>query len=382
MAYADKRDGKLTGSWVGEAPKLHKKRRFKTKQAAEDYETFTRMMGREPPTVDDGLESTGAPTFSDAVKIAKAMGGPKGKWKRQRDPALMQRIDFCDNVIGPYELHRVTYSVLEKITAQLDKHVAPGKRSHDATRKGLSNATKNRYLAAAGTVLTCAVIKGLITTRPMVPLLDEKSDRRHRDIMQVGQEEVVLRLMREAGHELEALCVEVFVETGLRQGELQKLNPDQITLEQVEHEGGTDEVGLLTLRAGQTKNDTCRVVILSADLAKQIKAVIAAGNLPDAASVLDTFKEACNRAGYTGNLVIHSLRHTRNTRMRKAGINQRLRKQMLGHMSDAANDIYDHVDLEDQLEAVKLVREYAGKRAAKLAGAPSQVIDFPKAGAG
>lgn len=45
MAHPDKRDGKLTGSWVGEAPKLKKKRRFKTKRDAEDYEAFVKLMG-------------------------------------------------------------------------------------------------------------------------------------------------------------------------------------------------------------------------------------------------------------------------------------------------------------------------------------------------
>jgi hypothetical protein len=35
---------------------------------------------------------------------------------------------------------------------------------------------------------------------------------------------------------------------------------------------------------------------------------------------------------------------------------------MLGHTSEEANRIYDYVDLTDQLEAVKKVEEYAGKR--------------------
>jgi hypothetical protein len=113
--------------------------------------------------------------------------------------------------------------------------------------------------------------------------------------------------------------------------------------------------------ADQTKNDTCRVTTLSADLAKQLKAIIATGSLPKADRGVRCFKVACNRAGYTGNLVIHSLRHTRNTRLRKAGIDKDIRKQLLGHMSDEANDIYDHVDLADLLEADEKVQEHAGK---------------------
>jgi hypothetical protein len=86
MAYPEKRkdkDGKprSTGSFVGEAPKLGKKRRFKTMRDAEDYETFCKLMGREPPTIEDGQHqsSTGAPTFAQVTEMAKAKGGPKGK---------------------------------------------------------------------------------------------------------------------------------------------------------------------------------------------------------------------------------------------------------------------------------------------------------------
>lgn len=370
MAYADKRDGKLTGSWVGEAPKLHKKRRFKTKQDAKDYETFCRLMGREPPTVDDGMERTGAPTFAEVAKRAKDAGGPSGKWLKQRDHSLMQRIDYCVGIIGPYEIQRVDRAVLKKITDSLDRAKAPGKTHR------LSAATKNRYLAAAGTVLTFAHYEGLIPARPVVPLLNEKDERKERDILQLGQDEVVLKLMRDAGDTVEALCVQVLIETGLRSGELLKLSPEQITVEELEYEDGTPvHVGVLRLHKGQTKNNTFRPVIFSSELAIQIRAIIAVGKMPKADKLLDTFKSACESAGYTGNLVIHSLRHTRNTRLRKAGVGKQIRKEMIGHISDEANAIYDHVDLSDQLEAVKKVQEYAGKRLKKE---PSNVVHISK----
>jgi integrase len=385
MAYPEKRkgpDGKhyFTGSWVGEAPKaMGKKRRFKTERDARDYETFCKLMGREPPTIEDGMQNgTGAPTFAEVAQMAKDAGGPKGKWKAERDHSLMQRIDYCVGIIGTYEIQRVTRSVLKKITDSLERAKAPGK-SHQLN----SNAVKNRYLSAASSILTFAVNEELIETKPKAPWLDEKTDRKERDILQLGQEEVVLKLMREAGNELEALCVEVLIETGIRRGELYKLQPDQVAIEQVQDEDGTDvPVGVLFLRKKQTKNNKSRPVIFPAELAREIKALIASGSLPDGDRLLDTFKDACERAGYTGNLVLHSLRHTRNTLLHKAGVDQSQRKEMLGHMSDAANDIYTHRDLEDQLQAVKKLREYAGKRAKRAQQAPSQVLDFPKVSAG
>lgn len=391
MAYADKRDGKLTGTFVGEWAKGGKKRRFKTMQDARDYETFCKLMGREPPTVtDDGnpVKADGELTYAAVVKMAKAKGGPTGKWLAGKDRALMQRLDYGVGIIGSYGITKVDRKALQLIATSLDKRPSsPGKsgvRGADATRAGrLSNATKNRYVNAAHTVLTFAHYEGLIAHIPVAPLLNEKIDRRYRDILTFGQDEVILRLMEEAGDTLEALCVDIFLQTGLRQGELQKLAPEQITIEQVEDEEGTPVlVGVIQLRRGQTKNQEARLVTFSADLAKKLKAIVAAGSLPDAAQLLQTFKNACERAGYTGNLVVHSLRHTRNTRLRKAGVPQSMRKQLLGHMSDEANEIYDHVDLTDLLSVEKKVQEHAGKRLLGSREASAQVVDFARRGAG
>jgi integrase len=379
MAYADKRDGKHTGSFVGEWPKGGKKRRFKTLQDAKDYETFTKLMGREPPTIEDGQHQspTGAPTFAQVTEMAKADRGPKGKWKSS-DHTLMQHLAYNCGIIGSYEIQRVTRSVLKKITDSLERAKAPGK-SHL-----LTNATKNRYLTAASGVLRYAVNEEIIETMPSVPWLPEKDQRKVRDILQWGQDDVVLKLMRDAGHEVEALCAEVLIWTGLRSGELlRRIRPEQITTEQVQDEDGTDvRVGVIWLGKGQTKNNHARSVVFPVDLAIEIRAHIAAGTLPSGDKLLDTFKEACDRAGYTGNLVIHSLRHTRNTRLRKSGAELKIRRDMLGHISDEANEIYDHTDLEDQLQVVKRLREYAGKRAKRAQMTTSQVIDFVKAGAG
>jgi integrase len=386
MAYPDKRSGKGTGSFVGEWPKGKKKRRFKTLQDAKDYETFCKLMGREPPLyTDEGnpLKADGELTFLQVTEKAKAAGGPKGKWKKT-DTDLMQRLAYCCERIGSYGITRVNRGVLKSITDSLDKRPKSAARGADASRRGLlSNARKNRYLTAASGVMQWALQEELIEAKPSVPWLNEKDDRKHRDILLLGQDEVVLGIIEGDGNRVEALCIDMLIQTGLRQGELQALEPDQITIEQVEDDEGTPvPVGVVHLRRGQTKNNTSRPVIFSADLAKQIKAIIATNSLPKADRLLDVFKDACNRAGYTGNLVVHSLRHTRNTRLRKAGVSKKIRKEMLGHLSDEANEIYDHVDLQDQLEAVKKVQDHAGKRLRKATQGGPQVLDFPKSGAG
>lgn len=357
MAYVDKKNGKATGSFVGEWPhgKTNpgptKKRRFKTMQEAKDYEAFTKLFGREPPTIDEGGPSVGELSYRQVVVLAKQSGGPKGKWKAERDPSLMQRIDFGVEVIGDLGISRVDRQALTRIR----DHASIAKRS---------NATRNRYIMAAHAVLSYAENEGIIPHAPKSPMLDEEETRKHRDILKVGQDEIILREMENAGFRVHALCVDALIQTGLRSGELlKKLAPEQIHIEQVRdpETGETVNVGVVQLQRGKTKNNKGRFVILSADLARNIKALIATGNMPDGYQLLDRFKQACERAGITGNLVIHSLRHTRNTRLRKAGISTKIRKELLGHMSDEANEIYDHTDLADLLAVEKKVEEYAGK---------------------
>ena len=163
MAYADTRDGKHTGSFVGEAPKLKKKRRFKTLQDAKDYETFCKLMGREPPTITEGIQE-GGPTFAQVAQMCKDAGGPKGKWKAERDCSVIQRVDYCVDKVGGYPIgyvHDHAQEMADKIVASLDRAKGPGKGHR------LSNATKNRYVNSGfGAVLTYAYKKRMIPSRP------------------------------------------------------------------------------------------------------------------------------------------------------------------------------------------------------------------------
>jgi integrase len=379
MAYAEKKQGKPTGKFLGEVVVKGKRfrRTFDRKKDAEGYELYVKLTGDEPPTILDGAPSTGAPTFAEATELAKAKGGPHGKWKKGKDRSLMQRLEYCVAVIGSYEVQRVT--VLGKITESLQG------RSKSSTRYGqpLSNATINRYLSAASAVLAFAHNEEILTERPpAAPYLDEEETKKSRDVLLPEQDEVILRLMREAGDKLEALAVEALIHTGLRRGELcERVTPEQITIEQVEDEDGTFvHIGVIHLRKGQTKNGKGRIVTLPADLAKQIRALRATRQMPNGSRVLTCFKRAVKRAGVTGNIVIHSLRHARVRRLRKAGVEKAIRKQLLGHMDDDVHDDYDDLDLEDHLEVAKKVEKYAGDRAEKLAKRTSQVIDFAKVG--
>jgi integrase len=368
MAYAEKRDGKLTGGFYGEAlvtpkgkPQKRFRRRFDTMKAAQGYETYVKLMGEEPPTLQP--LGTGR-TFREVAEDCKKAGGPKKKWHAGRDCSIIQRVDYCVSVIGDVDIGDVTRDTMEQIVESLEKRPpsATGKlRGPQAGADKLSPATINRYLNAAGAVLQFAVLNRVIPFKPAIPLLPEKQTRRKRAILQsYDQEDAILRVMESRGHHVEAVCVRVLVETGLRLSELlTRLTPAQIIVEQE----GEEAVGWLVLHEDQTKNNDARTVYIRPELAREIRAIIASGQLPKRYRLLNQFKTAAKICGYPSNLVIHSLRHTRNTRLRKQGVDMKIRMQMLGHKSIQASMMYDHVDTEDQLEAAKKVERSRGDRA-------------------
>jgi integrase len=378
MAYAEKRDGKLTGVWIGEVYKKPRtfRRRFKAKKDAEGYELYVKLTGEEPPTLEN-TQSTGAPTFAEAVEMAKAMKGPRGVWDLTNDESLCQRLDFVRQHLGPYEVTQMGEETTDVLKGKLDK-----------IRKGskpIKDSTKNRYLTVMSAVLHCCEIKKWIPVKPTVRLYRETNALRA-ILANEAQDEVILRLIREAGHPVAAKCVEFLVETGLRRGELcghgrrnkKPLQPSQITIEPDDETG--EENGWVTLGGGlegieQTKNNTSRRVYVRAALAKEMKAILLSGHLPTGDQLLDIFKSARDRAGYPSNLVIHSLRHTRNTRLSKVEPDIKNRMQILGQKTVSTNLRYTHVFDKDQLAVAKKLEKRAGDLSEKTS---AQVLDFAK----
>ena len=381
MAYAEKRDGKLTGVWIGEVYRKPKtfRRRFKTKKDAEGYELYVKLTGEEPPTLDNH-QSTGAPTFAEAVEAAKAMKGPRGVWDLTNDETLNQRLAFCQAHLGPYEVTQMGEDTTDVLKAKLDLLRKGG--------KPLAAGTKNRYLTVMSAVLHCCEIKKWIQAKPTVRLYREKNAMRG-ILATEAQDEVIMRLMVEAGSPVAAKCVEFLVETGMRRGELlgnarrdkKPLQASQITIEPDDETG--EENGWVTLGGAsatdeeieQTKNNTSRRVYVRAGLAKEMRAIILAGQLPTGDQLLDSFKSARDRAGYPKNLVIHSLRHTRNTRLSKVEPDIKNRMQILGQKTVSTNLRYTHVFDKDQLAVAKKLEQRAGDRAEKTS---AQVLAFAK----
>lgn len=358
MAYAEKREGKLTGKWLGQVYKNGRtfRRTFERKKDAEGYELYVKLTGEEPPTI---APSTGAPTMAEAVEMAKAMKGPRGVWD-PRDRTLAQHLETITAVLGPVEVTQMGEAEFDRFKAKLDKQRAPGK-----AHLHIKDSTKNRYLTTLSAVLHCCEIKGWIKAKPTVRLYREANAQRA-ILRSEDQDAVILRLMREAGATVEAQCVEFLVATGLRRGELcgnarkAPLQSHQITIETDSEGNENGWVNLGGADGAQLKTNDSRRVLVDAGLAREMRALIAAGKVPDGDKLLKAFKAAVKAAGFPSSLVIHSLRHTRNTRLAGQNMPVEIRMGVLGHKTVKTNMIYLRASDADQLKVAKKAERTAG----------------------
>lgn len=340
MSYAERRKGKLSGRWLGEEIVRGKrfKRAFATKAEADGYEAYVKATGEEPPHKDGG-KHTGV-TFREIAELCKQAGGPRrARWKNNRDASVHQRLDHVVTLIGDLDIAAVGTLQLDGVVRDLQKR--PGTKD-----RALSAATINRYLTAASAVLTFASQRGYIQGKPVIPLQEEDGAREA--VVSPDMEAAMLKWMVENEHPMEALCCLVLVETGLRAGELHGLEPEQITNEWIK------------LRASQVKTKRAREVYIRPELAKDFRAMIASGQRPKAFHLRRIFKQAAKACGDSGELVVHSLRHTRATRLLENGVDPQITMEMLGWTSFATMTRYRHVNSSMHAEAAKKVARAGG----------------------
>lgn len=354
MAYAERRGGKLTGRWYadvelkpkGKPPERFRKA-FDTKAEADGYEAYVRATGQEPP------HAVSRPTNS-LRDVAVRFQAAEPQWGR-RDPLSIQRLDWWIGRIGDMDISHITTEDLDKQVAFLSR--LPGKKRGTL----MGNATINRYLHALSAVLTWAHQRRLLEHKPYVPVRAAKSER----LLTVPEdlEDTLLQWIEgNCGTPNAAFVIRVLIETGLRRSELWKLRPDQVTWEQDENQ---DEHGWLTLEPEQTKTDEARLVWVPADMARKLKGLVQGNALPKAYRVYRIFKRAVKACGANADLTLHSLRHTRATRMLGSGVDSLIVAKSLGHRSLATTKKYVHPGKAVLAEAAKKVAPPRGKQPEK-----------------
>ena len=332
MAYAEKRDHKLTGHWYGEVVLKvtgeRFRRRFETKRGAEGYEAYVHATGEEPATFTDARLA--GPTFKETVVLMRATK------KGTRDPSGTRRLDYLVNRLGHMTIPSINTSVLDALVADLEKRPA-----QMSGKDKISDSTLNRYLSAFSSVVTFArarVKEGEAPiSAPVIPWRKEAGRRIH--WFADAQVDVLVPFMTTQGWPAEALARRVLCATGMRWGEFAGLEPHQCQTEWI----------LLD----ETKTDTPRDVPIDDVLARELKAMMVTGTLPTYLSMRTRLKSAVKSCGYSPKLGIHNARHGAATEMIKNGTPLPDVQEFLGHKNIKTTMKYVHVEKEDLRRALK-----------------------------
>lgn len=216
--------------------------------------------------------------------------------------------------------------------------------ARDRMGKGVSNATRNRYVAYLSAFLSHLVHEqGLLAENPCRKLrLTEPRGR----VRWLSDDE--LSRLRQAlkSRPKVALLVEAALHTGARAGELLALKWADIDF----------DAGTALIR--ESKNDEPRLIPIRGALLEALKARDQSGDARVfRLAYSKPFREACAEAGIE-DFVFHDLRHHAASVLVQAGTDLYVVQKLLGHKSPAMTGRYAHlrpeniVDIGDRLAEV------------------------------
>jgi integrase len=271
-------------------------------------------------TLKQALDKTTATTWSDKTSKAK----------------LTRNAEIAVEFFGAATpLTAVTADRLDDYTAHL-------------TKAGNSNATINRKLAAVSKMLTLAVERGKLAHRPKIHRKREGVGRVR--FLTEHEELNALRLLSHWGKLDHAEAVVVLIDTGLRGGELWRLEGRDCDLTQ----------GLLHI--WQTKNQHPRSVPMT-DRVRHIietRRALHSGPLFPRSNnawfehVWGRMKAALDLSQDT-QFVPYALRHTCASRLIQRGVNLKVVQEWLGHRSISITLRYAHLCPANLLSAVQVL---------------------------
>jgi integrase len=225
-------------------------------------------------------------------------------------------------------------------TPELDEWVEKLKAS------GLSDATINRNLAFVSKLFTVAIPRGGATAKPKFPRRKEYNGRIR--FLSDGEERRILDLLVQWGDDESHDAVVVLLDTGLRTGELMRLEARDVDLNNN------------AVTAWGTKNDLSRTIPLTV----RARAILAARAEQHTSGRLFPsgywkLRLAWDRArSHMGlaedeQFVLHTLRHTFCSRLVQRGVSITVVKQLAGHKTIAITMRYAHLAPGDLAKAIE-----------------------------
>lgn len=242
---------------------------------------------------------------------------------------------------------------------------------------GAARATVNRELAALRRMFTLGSAAGKVDRSPHVPRLRENNVRTG-----FFEHDEFLKLRDELPQYLKGLVTFAY-RSGWRLGEIVNLKWSQVDR----------QAGIVTLNAGETKNNEGRTLYLDSEL----KAVIEAQwrlrthlgkivpyvftNKAGTDRIRDFrwyWEKACSQANL-GARLFHDFRRTAIRNMVRAGVSERVAMSVSGHRTRSIFDRYDIVSDGDLKMAAQRQEAYLNEKCAQTGTFSGTVTNFPTA---
>ena len=251
----------------------------------------------------------------------------------------------------------------ERLGHKLVKDIKPvDLEDYQAARKaqGMADATVDQEVSAAKSVINKAfdndMVSGKVlkTFKNVRKILKAGANVRDR-VLSVTEAEA---LISNAMSHLKPILITAY-ETGMRRMEILDLTWDRVNMKD----------RLITL--GETKNGRPRVVPMTERLYVTLKGIprdlrnrhVFLYNGKRMTDIRDSIETACKDAGIKygrskDTFTLHSLRHTVNTDLRKAGVQESVIDAIVGHVNNTMFGRYNTIDVEDMRQAMSKLEDY------------------------
>lgn len=256
---------------------------------------------------------------------------------------------------------------LELTHEDLDRY-REHRRKQTTRRKGNpAPATRNRELGSLLACLNWARKRRLIPYHPLTGASKEP-ERNARNVY--IPEAALQKLIAMATPHAARVLILVAYDSGMRQGEIRRLEWDRCFLSQ--------DVPHIVLGDGDVKNGSGRIVPLTDRAADELsyqprwsRLVFPSESAPGPVSTTAVHRwwhQALERAGLPHTWHYHDLRHSAETNLRRSGVDYKDARAILGHKSHVAAARYGEIGFEDMRRALVSLEEHRKREPVPLAG--------------
>ena len=273
-------------------------------------------------------------TFNELAARFLATGGPR--------PYHHDRLKFLLPYFGETAIGQITKGQAHQY--RLERH----------RRRKLCDATINRDLESLRHILYWAVDEGLLAANPLARLQLIRERRRRRPVLSIEEEPLLLDA---AAPHLKDIIIAA-LDTGMRRGEILAQRWQDVDFARK----------LLFVTHSKTPEGEAREIPLTSRLfallweKREDEGLIFTFDGKPIQRIKTAWAAAIRRSDIRPYR-FHDLRHTFNTRMMEAGVQQEVRKCLMGHSSgEDINSRYTHVELPLMRQAIRKLEEWLAEQ--------------------